>query len=193
MKKLILVLFAAVLTAFTAAASEDAVKQAVIREYEMIRDGKFSEMLPLYTKDYSSISASKRKTTYKDIQIMSLMLDGKHPEEFMLFITKAKSAKDPSPDEEKQLRKIAQNEWVKSLYAEVCGQMRTVMRKTSEISLKTMKFISVKVNGNQAEVVCEYEELDPVDTTFTKTVKRTSITRFRKENGIWKNAGSTQK
>ena len=111
----------------------------------------------------------------------------------MLFISKAKSAKNPSPDEEKQLRKIAQNEWVKSLYAEVCGQMRTVMRKTSEISLKTMKFISVKVNGNQAEVVCEYEELDSVDTTFTKIVKRTSITRFRKENGVWKNAGCTQK
>ena len=54
MKKVILILFVAVLTAFPAAASEDAVKQAVIREYEMIRDGKFSEILALYTKDYSS-------------------------------------------------------------------------------------------------------------------------------------------
>ena len=125
MKKVIFSFVAVYLSIAAAFAGENAVKQCVIRCYELCRDGNFSEMLALYTNDFSSTNAKTRKITRKDIETMILMLDGKHAEEFLLFIFKARTGKDLTPEEEKQMRALAGTEQIKLIYPYSCKMIKS--------------------------------------------------------------------
>ena len=187
MKKLLLTLFTLTLSLTSLFANEAAVKETISRDIKLAIDGKFAETLRYYTPDIVSIDMDqKRKLYYKDILLMSKGMDGKHPEEFMLMVFKARSMKDPDPKQEKAIRAYARTEQFQLAYPRLCDMMTSFVKQASEIELKTMKFIKVEIRGDLATVVVEYESLEVAKKELNVTIKRTSTHKLRKVNGVWK-------
>ena len=186
MKKLLLSLFTLILGLTSLLADEAAVKETIIRDIKLPIEGKFAETLKYYTPDIVSIDMDQnRKLYYKDILLMSKGMDGKHPEEFMLMVFKARSMKDPDPNQEKAIREYAKTEKFLLTYPRVCDMMTSYVKQACEIELKTMKFIKVEIKGDLATVVTEYESLEVAKKELNVTVKKTSTHKLRKVNGVW--------
>ena len=185
MKKMFLTIITAFLAIFALFADESAaLRRLIMQDNEFIVAGKYAETIKHYAKDFSSVDQTNRKTTYKDVQMIVMMMDGSHPEEFMEFMFKVQANRDPTAEELAKIRELVNNDQFKTLYQTAITKMKDAMAKSAEISLQTLKFNSIKVDNNQAVVVWEYEELDPI--TFKMKRKKSSTGKFRKENGTWK-------
>lgn len=180
---LFLFLFAGVTSLF---AGEAAVKQAIINDIKLAIEGKLMESVKSHTKDYVNTDLDKgEKLSYNDILLMATALDGKHPEEFMLMMFRIQAGKAPTPEQERELRKAAQNEQIKTAYPRLCDMINSVAEQACKHQLKTLKFIKVDVKGNLATAVTEYEILDVADKTLSKKIRKTTTHKLRKVNGVW--------
>ena len=118
--------------------------------------------------------------------LMVKALDGKHPEEFIIMVYKARNKIDPDPEAEKSLREYARKEQFRLAYPKLCNMMLPLMKKAGEIELKSIKFIKVEINNNLATVVTEYETLDTAKPEQGITIRKTETAKLRKVNGVWK-------
>lgn len=180
---LFLFLFAGVTSLF---AGEAAVKQAIINDIKLAIEGKLMESVKSHTKDYVNTDLDKgEKLSYNDILLMATALDGKHPEEFTLMMFRIQAGKAPTPEQERELRKAAQNEQFKTAYPRLCDMINSVAGQACKHQLNTLKFIKVDVKGNLATAVTEYEILDVADKTLSKKIRKTTTHKLRKVNGVW--------
>ena len=187
MKKMFLTIITAFLAIFSLFADDSAaLRRLIMQDNELIVAGKYAEVIKHYTTGFCSVDHINRKTTYKDLQMIVLMMDGSHPEEFMKFMFKTQAKREPAAEELAKIRELVNNDQFKTLYQTAVAKTKEAMAKSAEISLQTLKFNSIKINGNQAVVVWEYEELDPADITFSLKRKKSSTGKFLKVNGKWK-------
>ena len=187
MKKILLMLVAVMCLSSLFAKDAAAVKQTVIRDLELQRDGKFLEALNNYTKDAVVINLdTNRRVKYEDLHLSAVAIDGKHPEELIMFIFKAQNKRNPTPEEAEQLKQRAKTEQFLLAYPMLCNTLKSAVMKSGEINLKTLKFINVKVTANQATASYDYEDLN-IGNLLSETIEKfTAAVKFRKENGSWK-------
>lgn len=168
----------------------DDVKAVILKEWTLFAKGDFAEALPLLTQDYRG--SFKGKVDYERSKWMFLGMDGKHPEEFYLFVAYAfkvglYGGTELTPEEMEKCRTDTRNAMknpgsVKK-YEKDAAEMNARFRKWAENILKTHKFISVKVDGDSAvaEFECKFED----NGGFSESV----AVRLRRENGVWRICG----
>ena len=187
MKKVLLALFTLALCFSSLFANEAAVKQAIIRNIKQMSQGKFAESLSSYTTDFVGIDLDKNeKTYYKDEVLAAKAMDGNHPLEFMVVVYRIENGKEPNAQELKALRAMTQTAEFKKEYSNICKYIVDRAKKLGELELKTIKFISVKVDGNTAIAITEYKAYDSSDTDLKSIVQKRQTIKLRKVNGVWK-------
>lgn len=184
MKKFFAVVLTAVLgiSALFAGDVED-VKAVLVKDMELGAQGKFIEMLALRTPDY--VEVDKHGTfNYEHFKWSILMLDGEHPEEFVLTVwalhTRGTEAR-PTAEQMAKIRELAGNpEFVKS-YRESIPKIVSGLKDDQALQLKTTKFVSVDIDGDTATAVAEYDTKSPNGVTH-----KIGTAILRKVNGAWK-------
>ena len=186
MKKILLTLFALTLSLTSIFANEAAVKEAIIRNAKLQSEGKTMDVLNYYTSDYVEVDLDgNTKINYNEAAFMVKALDGKHPEEFMIWMSRMEDGKDPDAQEMKNLRVFIQTAEFKKSYSHICNQVIATAKKLGELELKTIKFVNVEVKGNDAIAVVEYKVYDPADTDWKTTFTKRDTIKLRKVNGVW--------
>jgi hypothetical protein len=191
MKKFFAVLLVILAGAMPLRADDAAdVKAVILKSWTLFAKGDFAEALPLFTKDYRG--SYRGKVGYEQAKWMFLGMDGKHPEEFYLFVgwafkLECYGGTELTPEEVEECRTEARKAMkdprsVKK-YEKDAAEMNAGFRKWAENMLKTHKFISVKVNGDSAvaEFECKFED----NGGFSKS----GSVRLRRENGVWRICG----
>ena len=188
MKKFFAVLLVILAGAMPLRADDAAdVKAVTLKEWELIAKGDFAEALPLFTKDYRGFW--KGKVGYEQVKWMFLGMDGKHPEEFYLYVAYAfkvglYGGTELTPEEVEEYRtatrKAMKDPRSLKKYEKDAAEMNARFRKWAENILKTHKFISVKVDGDSAvaEFKCKFED--------NGGVSKSGVIRLRRENGVWR-------
>ena len=184
MKKLLVAFFAAVLgvSSLFAGDAED-IKALIIKDMELGAQGNFVEMLALRTPDYVEVN-EHGTFNYEHLKWSVLMLDGDHPEEFVLtmwVISTRGTVARPTEEQMAKIRELAGNpEFVKS-YREHIPKFVSGLKDDQALQLRTTKFVSVDVDGDSATVVGEY------DANSSGTVRhKTGTVTLRKVDGAWK-------
>ena len=166
------------------------VKAVILKEWTIFAKGDFAEALPLFTKDYRGFF--KGKVGYEQMKWMFLGLDGKHPEEFYLFVgwsfkVEFEGGTELTPGEMEECRTSAReamkNPQSLKKYERDAAGMNANFRKWAEAVLKTHKFISLKVDGDSA--VAEFEYNPEENGRGSKSC----FVRLRRENGVWRICG----
>ena len=184
MKKLLVAIFAAVLgVASLFAGDAEDVKGVILKDMELGAQGDFMAMLALRTPDYVE-SGEHGTFSYEHFKWSVLMLDGRHPEEFVLTLwaisTRGTQAK-PTEEQMAKIRELAANPEFLKTYQEAFPDMVAAIKADQALQLKTTKFVSVDVDGDSATVVGEY------DTNASGAVKhKTATVTLRKVDGAWK-------
>lgn len=166
------------------------VKAVILKEWTLFAKGDFAEALPLLTKDYRG--SWKGKVGYEQAKWMFLGMDGKHPEEFYIYVAFAfkvglYGGTELTPEEVEEsrteTRKAMKNPGSVKKYEKDAAEMNATFRKWAENVLKTHKFTSVKVDGDSAvaEFECKFED----NGGFSKS----GVIRLRRENGVWRICG----
>lgn len=184
MKKLLVAIFAAVLgvSSLFAGDAED-IKGVIIKDMELGAQGDFIAMLALRTPDYVAVD-EYGTFNYEHLKWSILMLDGRHPEEFVLTMwvvsTRGTEAR-PTEEQMAKIRELAGNpEFVKS-YREHIPKFVSAIKADQALQLKTNKFVRVDVDGDSATVVGEY------DANASGAVRhKTATVTLRKVDGAWK-------
>ena len=182
MKKFFAILLVALFGAMPLFADDVAdVKEVIRKDYEMGMNFDLSGVLALRTPDYQGTLPDGTLINYEMAKLMCVALDGKHPEEFLLFTLMAQGV-TPTEEMKAKIRENAKSpELVKEYETMVIPMMRVLQKIGMGLVLKTMKFVSVDVNGDNATVV--YESL-----TIDKNADirdATGTTTLRRVNGAW--------
>ena len=168
----------------------DEVKQVILKEWTLFAKGDFAEALPLLTRDYRGLF--KGKVGHEQAKWMFLGMDGKHPEDFYLFVgwsfkVNLYGGTELTPEEVEECRTEARKAMKdpRSLkkYEKDAAEMNAGFRKWAGNMLKTHKFTSVKVDGDSAvaEFECKFED--------NGGVSKSGVIRLRRENGVWRICG----
>ena len=182
MKKFLIAVLAAVLAAAALPAGDlEDVKALVLKDWQLAAEGKFSECLALRAPDFTDtndgITADYEQTRW---QLVSL--DGKHPEEFLLFLAtlKFEGAKIP-PETMATIREEARKpEFIKH-YETACPQFASLIKNEAAFQLKTLKIVDAEVDGDSASVVARYERREG-----KSAVPRLQNLSLRRIDGAWK-------
>ena len=170
------------------------VKAVILKEWELIAKGDFVGVLPLLTQDYRGLF--KRRVGYEQAKWMFLGLDGKHPEEFYLFVGWSFKVEccyggtELTPEEVEECRNAAReamkNPGSVKKYEKDAAEMSARFKAWAENILKTHKFISVKVDGDSAvaEFECKFED--------NGGISKSGAVRLRRENGVWRICGDDE-
>ena len=186
MKKVLLALFTLALCFSSLFANEAAVKQAILRDAKFASEGRFIECVKYHTKDFVATESSySTKVTYEDSVIMAKMMDGKHPLEFLFFVFKMQMRRYPNAQEAEKLRAQTKNAQILQEYKNFVTAIGTLEKRSQALRMKTMKFKTVQVKGNNAVAVIDYTCLDSNDQSMKKTVRKTEVIKLRKVNGTW--------
>ena len=186
MKKVLLALFTFTLCFSSLFANEAAVKQAILRDAKFASEGRFIECVKYHTKDFvATESGFSTKVTYEDSVIMAKMMDGKHPLEFLFFVFKMQMKRYPNAQEAQRLREQTKNAQILQEYKNVITAGGAFEKRSQALRMKTMKFKTVQVKGNNAVAVIDYTCLDSNDQSMKKTVRKTEVIKLRKVNGTW--------
>ncbi len=161
------------------AGDEENVKAVVLKDWQMAAEGKFTENLALRAPDY--IDKEGNVTfSYEQSKWLLTSLDGKHPMEFLLALVTIKlhGAKIPA-DTMAQIREEARKPEFIRYYETAYPQLASELKNRAAFELKTLKFISAKVDGNSATVVVEYKRK-------CSTIPMTETVSLRRFGGAWK-------
>ena len=181
-------LFAAVLTAVLGisalcAGEKEDIKSLLIKDLELSAQGRLAEALALRTPDFVE-SGENGDMTYEQCKWLCLGLDGEHPEEFLLTLLAAESRgefKTPTPEQMARVRELARDPEFLQKYKELAPQLLAIFKADQEHQLKTLKFVSITVDGDRAVAVIEFDSAPP------KGVKHNVGTiTLRKVDGSWK-------
>ena len=183
MKKfLVSLLVAALGTMSLFAGDAENVKAVIIRDCELTKNGDFAASLALRTRDYRGNDSRGVTFNYEQTKWMLLALDGRHPEEFWLFLYAVKNhGAMPPEDQRPRMHRLAHTPKYVELYEKTWPELAAAAKAAAESELKTIKFIDVKISGNNAVVVFEYaiEDESGVLKTNIDTVS------MRKVDGKW--------
>ena len=186
MKKVLLALFTFTLCLTSLFANEASVKQAILRDAKFASEGRFIECVKYHTKDFvATESGYSTKVTYEDSVIMAKMMDGQHPLEFLFFVFKMQMRRYPNAQEAEKLRAQTKNAQILQEYKNFVTAIGTLEKRSQALRMKTMKFKTVQVKGNNAVAVIDYTCLDSNDQSMKKTVRKTEVIKLRKVNGTW--------
>ena len=179
--------FAALLVALFGAVSIFAddvadVKLTIVKNLELDANGDFAGSWALYAPDYQETSSDGVTVNYEQLQWMTLALDGKHPVEFVRFLYSVKNNGAMPPREElPRIDRLAHTPECLEIYRKVLPELVAGQKAEAALALKTLEFVSVRVDGNKAVAIVEYDSKDE-----KSGVKRTIETfSLRKVDGTW--------
>lgn len=184
MKKFLLSLLVALFGAVPIFADDVAdVKAVIVRDCELQAKGDFADAFALCAPDYRETGSDGETLNYEHTKWIVLSLDGKHPEEFLLLLaTYDNKGVMPRAEVIPRIRQFAHDPGFIKGYEAVNPQIVSAMKSAAELRLKTLEFISVKVDGDLAAAVVEHDRLD----RKTNARKREIVTiSLRKVNGTW--------
>ena len=183
MKKFFAAIFAAVLgaSALLAGDAED-VKAVLVRQCELTAAGDFAGVAASLAPDYVEMTPLG-VFNRTQIRWACEAWDGKHPEEYMLTVC-MQQTKGYGPDAamEKEARIAARKPEFIKFYEKQIAEMVPRLKASAALSLKTARFIDIKIDGDSARVVYEYDALDLADGSVRH---RTAIAALRRIDGKW--------
>lgn len=158
------------------------IKAVILKDAEFLVKGDFAEKLALYAPDYVQIHPDGTSCNYEFIKWSLVAFDGKHPEEFMLaWATMEHNGVMPSAELRAEIRKAARDPGFIKRYEAICPAFFSAAQTKVALRLKTQKFVSVQVDGDQATVVIEYDTKDE-----NGAVRHEMATcSLRRVNGKW--------
>ena len=158
------------------------IKAVILKDAEFGVKGDFAEKLALYAPDYVQIHPDGTSCNYEFIKWLLVAFDGKHPEEFMLAgATMEHNGVMPSAELRAEIRKAARDPGFIKRYEAICPAFFSAAQTKVALRLKTQKFVSVQVDGDQATVVIEYDTKDE-----NGAVRHEMATcSLRRVNGKW--------
>ena len=184
MKKFFAALLVALFGAMSLFADDAAdVKAVIVRDFELTIKGDFAGKFAAYAPDYLETDSDGMTINYEQAKWVVLMLDGKHPKEFLLVMAtvELKGAAIP-PEMMARIDEVVRNpEFVKQ-YEEAIPVVVAMLKEEAAFELKSLNFISVNVNGNEAVVVDEYDSKDAKSGEIKHKVCTASL---RKVDGKW--------
>ena len=183
MKKVFALLLAVLFGAVPLFADDVAdVKAVIVKNLELDANGDFVGSWALYAPDYQETDSEGVTANYEQLQWMTLALDGKHPVEFVRFLYSVKNNGAMPPREElPHLDRLARTPECLEIYSKVLPELVAGQKAEAALALKTLEFVSVRVDGNKAVAIVEYDSKDE-----KSGVKRTIETfSLRKADGKW--------
>ena len=183
MKKFLVALLVA-LCGFVPLFADDVadVKAVIVKNNELNLRNDFLGTLAQCTPDYQEI-VSGEVVTYRQLKWLIVSLDGKHPKEFLLFMVSRESdGQLPSAGLYKMIMDNPVPEDMLKMYEETIRKAIAYNNAEAEAWRKTAKFVSVKVDGDRAVAVVEYDGSDPASGAAKH---KRSTTYLRRENGVW--------
>lgn len=184
MKKFFAVLLVALCGAVPLFADDVAdVKATIVKSLELDVKGDFAGALALYAPDYQETGADGVTVNYEQLRWMTLALDGKHPVEFLRFSYSAQNnGAMPKREDLPRIDRLARTPKFLKLYSDVLPELVAGQKADAALALKTLKFVSVLVDGDKAVAVVEYDEKDG-DSNAIK--RKTETLSLRKTDGKW--------
>ena len=107
------------------AGDEENAKAVVVKDWQLAAAGKFAECLALRTPDFTEKNDDGPTRNYEQTKWQLTSLDGKHPEEFMLFLMTLNGAKIQA-EMMPQIREKASDPKFVQYYKKTCSQLRFV-------------------------------------------------------------------
>ena len=145
------------------------VKAVIVRDCELIAKGDFIGATTWWTPDYWETGMNG---AFDCVQLKRFLtsLDGKHPVEYLTSLVVLRSGANPGPDMADGIRRAAYDPEFLKRYPVEARQMADLLKEAASMELKTMKFVSVKVDGDKATVVVTYRM--PVSVRETVSLRR---------------------
>ena len=185
MKKFFAVLLVALCGAMPLFADDVAdVKAVIVSELEAGVKGDFAgAFAEHYAPDFQQIAPDGVTMNYEQTKWMALALDGKHPVEFwrVLYSIRNNGAMPPRKALSRMDRLARTPKYVK-LYEELLPELIAAHKAGAKLQLDTLRFVSVKVDGNKAVAVVEYDEKDEKSDAVKRMIETLSL---RKVSGKW--------
>ena len=183
MKKFFAAVFACVMgiSSLFAGDAED-VKTAVLKDWQLASQGKFADVLAQRTTDYVEVNGAGI-FPYEHIRWTVLALDGDHPEEFllMMLVAQTRGKLKLTPDMRAKIREAARVPEFIERYKKGIGEIAAMLQSDAAFQLETLKFIDIKVDGDAATVVCEFDS-----KASGRVVHKIETVSLRKVDGAWK-------
>ena len=183
MKKFFVALLVALFGAVPLFADDVAdVKAAIVKQWELAAKGDFAGKLKLLAPDYRETDPEGTTLDYGQIRIVLLALAGDHPEEFWLMLYMVKNDfKMPPEDQLPRMKELVRTPKYVELYKKTLPELVAMEKARAAAELKTLKFTSVKVNGDYAAAAVWYDSSDS-----GKIEPKTELTSLRRINGEWR-------
>jgi hypothetical protein len=182
MKKFFAAVFAAFLGVSALFADDVAdVKAMIVKDCELAAKGDFLGAAERWTTDYQDVHP-EFTFSYAQVKRLFLSLDGKHPEEFLItyFIHESRG-REPNPREMEEIRAELRNPETAKVYPAMAKQFAEQLKRSAAWELETMKFISVKVDGDRATAVLTYQQ-----AMSSKEISMRETLSLRKIDGEWR-------
>ncbi len=177
-------LFAALLVALCGAVplfagDAEEIRALLIKDLELVVNGDFTGTLALRTPDFVE-TIELGTFTIEHSRWMALSLDGKHPEEFLLLSAAVGNRGALTPEMMARIREAAHDPRFLREYAEIVPGLLANIKADAALQLKTLKIIGIKVDGDSAIAVVEYDDKIPEGIRH-----RSGTISLRKINGTW--------
>ena len=184
MKKFLLALLVALCGTISLFADDVAdVKAVIVKQNELQLRNDFSGSLALLAEDYQEADFTGTVFNYPQLKWLMTSMDGKHPKEFLLFWV-SREAKGVMPPEDLR-KKIMENPVPPDLLEfHESTIRRAIAYNNSEAAAwrDTARFVSVKVDGDEAVAVVEYDGKNPASGAAEH---KKSTTFLRRAKGVW--------
>ncbi len=155
----------------------------IVKNNELQAKNDFSGVLALVTTDYQEI-VNGQVVNYQQLKWLMTSMDGKHPREFLLYcVSQERNGAMPPADLQKRIMESPIPADLLQMYESTIRQAVAYNDSEAEAWRKTAKFTSVKVDGDTAVVVVEYDGKNPRSDAVEH---KKSTTYLRREDGVWR-------
>ena len=183
MKKFLAVLLVALFGAVPLFADDVAdVKAVIVKDCELAAKGDFLGAAARWTPDYQEVNPEVT-LSYAQVKRSFLALDGKHPEEFLItsFIHDESRGREPNQQDMEEIRKELRDPEFAEAYPTEAKQFAEQLKRSAARQLETMKFVSVKVDGDRATVILTYQQ-----AMGRREIPARETLSLRKIDGAWR-------
>ena len=157
------------------------VKMVIVKDCELAAKGDFLGAAARWTSDYQEVNPDG---TFSHAQVKRsfLALDGKHPEEFLItWFMYHSGGREPKPQEMEEIRKDLRDPEFAEAYPTAAKQFTEQLKRSAARQLETMKFVSVKVDGDRATAVLTYRQ-----AMGNREIPARETLSLRKIDGTWR-------
>ena len=172
MKKILIAIFVATFGVSPLFADDVAdIKAVIVRDCELAAKGDCLGAAAQWTPDYQEVSP-EGTMNYAQAKRALVAMDGNHPEEFMMTLSLVRLGAEPNPDMAEGIRLLAQNPEFLEKYRDAAKRMAEILKASAALELKTMKFVDVKSDGDQATAVLTYRHVIGGERQETVTLRK---------------------